>query len=336
MGNFCTNCGTKLGRYDNFCTNCGAKVDKSDMKQINSSLNQHYDSLENKNAKKELKKVVGGSSASNKTFANALVENGLDIVRDGKDIRQQVEKEIDSGQIKSGGVEFRVNQLIREYAIKKEEEKRKLKMIDEIFESAEIRLEITKNNIDQIRVTSIKDSLKNRIIDKRENMGEMEIKHFIKTELEKVIKEKEEEKRKLKMIDEIFESAEIRLEITKNNIDPQHAIYIKDNLKNDLINKKENMAEGEIKHLIKTELEHAGREREKARIAREKERVRKEIEKNKRAYGGYCSHNCSNCYEELLDSHGGVIGEYTDDGMFEYYCRLGHSISWGKFCEDYK
>lgn len=191
MANFCTNCGTKLRKDDNFCTNCGTKIDKSDVEQYNPSLNQYSDSIEKKKAKKELKRVAGGKWGYNKTFANALLENGLDIVRDGKAIRQQVEKEIDSGQIKSGGVEFRVNQLIIEYKLKKEEEKKKLKAIDEIFESAEIKLEISKSNIDQMHVTSIKDSLKNKIIDNEENMSEEEIRYFIKIELEKASKEQE-------------------------------------------------------------------------------------------------------------------------------------------------
>ena len=53
----------------------------------------------------------------------------MDITYTGKAIRQQVEKEIDSGEIRSAGVEFRVSQLIQEYKIRKEEEKKTLKMI---------------------------------------------------------------------------------------------------------------------------------------------------------------------------------------------------------------
>lgn len=272
MANFCTNCGTKLGKDDNFCPNCGAKIDKSDINRHNPSFNQWNDNSEKNKAKKELKRVVGGSFLYNKSFGNALHENGLDVVNAGKAIRQQVEKEIDSGQIKSGGVELRVNQLIFEYKIKKEDEEKKLKMIDDIFESAEIKSEISKNNIDQVHVSSIKDRLKDKIIDKRENMGEEEIKLFIKTELE---------------------------------------------------NEK-----------ARTEREKARIEREKARVEREKERIRKEIEKNERVHGGYCSSSCIHCQEELLDSSGGIVGDYVDGGMFEYYCSLGHSL--GGFCEDYK
>ena len=190
MANFCTNCGSKLEDYYNYCINCGAKIDKSDI-QHNLSLNQYSDNLEKRDAKKELKRVVGGGLLYNKTFGNELLKNGLDVVNDGKAIRQQVEKEIDSGQIKSAGVEFRVNQLILEYKIKNDEKNEKLKRINEIFESDEIKSEIRKNNIDQIYIISIKDDLKDKLITKKQNMSEEEIKNFIKTELEKAIKEQE-------------------------------------------------------------------------------------------------------------------------------------------------
>ncbi|MBQ6511936.1 zinc-ribbon domain-containing protein [Methanobrevibacter sp.] len=130
MANFCANCGNKLRKEDNFCVNCGAKIDKSDIKQHNPSLNQYYDSREKNKAKKELKRVVGGRLIYNKNFSNTLAENGLDIVHDREAIIKQVEKEIGSGQIKSAGVEFRVNQLILEYKIKKEQEQIRLSLDD--------------------------------------------------------------------------------------------------------------------------------------------------------------------------------------------------------------
>ena len=48
----------------------------------------------------------------------------------------------------------------------------------------ENRKQIRKNKVDEIHVTPIKDSMKNKIIDKREDMSEEEIKQFLKTELE--------------------------------------------------------------------------------------------------------------------------------------------------------
>ena len=274
MANFCTNCGAKLRKDDNFCTNCGTKIDKSDLKQNNHSLKSAPKNIEKEKAKKELKRVVGGRLSYNKTFANGLLENGLDITYTGKAIRQQVEKEIDSGQIKSAGVEFRVNQLIVEYKIKKEEENKKLKPLDEIFESEEIKSEIRKNNIDQTHVISIKDSLKDKLINKREDMSEEEIKYFIKAELEKARKEQEKSR------------------ITK--------------------------------------------QRKKAIITKENKMNSKKTEENEIANGGYCDLNCIHCYEEFLDSGGGIVGDYDSEGNVEYYCNLGHSVSYGSFCEDYE
>ncbi len=259
MGNFCTNCGNKLRPEDNFCTNCGAKIDKSDL------LNPAPYSMEKEKAKKELKRVIGGRLSYNKTFEKALIENGLDIYNTGKAIRQQVEKEIDSGIIKSGGVEFRVNQLIFEFKIKKEEEKKKLKRIDEIFESTEIKSEIKINKINQNQANAIKDSLKNR-----------------------------------------------------------------------LINESENMSDGEIEQFIKTEFKKVAQKQEPPRIVKETRSSDAKIEESESITGGYCSLNCRHCYEEFLDSGGGIVGDYDIEGYVEYYCHLGHQISYGSYCEDYE
>lgn len=265
MANFCTNCGTRIGKDDNFCTSCGAKVDKSDIRHNEHSLKSAQD-IEKEKAKKELKRVVGRTFLHNKTFGDALIENGLDITNTGKAIKQQVEKEIDSGQIKSGGVEYRVNQLILEYKIKKEEENKRLKTIDEIFESEEIKSEIMKSEIDQTHVISIRDIVKNRIIDKREDMGEEDIKDFIKTELKK-----------------------------------------------------------------------AAKEREKAKIIKERKVKRRKTENNKTAHGGYCRWGCRYYCEEILDSGGAIVADYVEDmSGTEYYCSLGHDLVDGRFCEDYE
>ncbi|MDO5860881.1 zinc-ribbon domain-containing protein [Methanobrevibacter sp.] len=281
MANFCTNCGFKLENNYNYCINCGTKIDTFDIKQNNPSLNQYSDNLEKKNAKNELKRVIGGDIFSNKSFDNQLSRNGLNTINTRKAIRQQVEKEIDSGQIKSAGVEFRVNQLIIEYKIKKEEEKKILKMIDEIFESSEIKLEISNNNIGQKYISSIKDNLKNKLIDKKENMSRKEIKHFIKKEFKKAIMQ---------------EKARIA--------------------------RKEEEA-----RII--------REKEEAKIAREREKRRKELEWIEIHGGGYCSWDCSYCYEEFFDSHGGIVGNFDDEGYTEYCCSLGYSVSFGSLCKDF-
>ena len=263
MANFCTNCGNKLGKDDNFCSNCGTKTD----------INHPSDSLEKGRAKKELKRVVGRRLSHNNAFSNELLENGLDITNTRKAIIQQVEKEIDSGQIKIGGVEFRVNQLIVEYKAKKEEENRKLKIIDEIFKSEEIKSEIRKNNIDPIRLISIKDSIKDKLINKTENMSDGEVKNFIKTELQKSGKKQEKAR--------------------TTNV--------------------------------------------KSRIPKEKENRSKKIEENEMSYGGYCSLNCRHCYEEIIDSGGGITADYSEEMCgVDYYCELGHPISYGSFCEDYE
>jgi predicted nucleic acid-binding Zn ribbon protein len=88
--NFCINCGARLGKDDNFCTNCGTKIDKSAMKQKGSLLKSVNDCVEKKKAEKELKDVNGRSSY-NKHFSGTIY-NGSDA-NTGKVIKHQVKKE---------------------------------------------------------------------------------------------------------------------------------------------------------------------------------------------------------------------------------------------------
>ena len=137
------------------------------------------------------------------------------------------------------------------------------------------------------------------------------------------------------MIDEIFDSEEIKSEIMNSKVDQTRAISIKDSLKNRIIDKKESMSEDEIKDYIKKELIKASKEMEKAKTATEKEIISKE-EKIEMNHGGYCDLNCIHCCEEFLDSGGGIVGDFDAEGYVEYYCDLGHSAFPGHFCEYYE
>ena len=138
------------------------------------------------------------------------------------------------------------------------------------------------------------------------------------------------------MIDETFESEEIRSEIRKNNINQTDVSSIKATLKNKLIDERENMSEIEIKNFIKTALGKLGEEQKKAKITKEKEITYQKISKNEMRNGGYCSLNCRHCYEEFFDGGGGIVGDFDSAGYTEYYCHLGHSVVYGRFCEDYE
>ncbi|WP_407422323.1 zinc ribbon domain-containing protein [Methanobrevibacter sp.] len=260
MANFCTNCGSRVGKEDNFCTKCGARID-------NRLFESASDSMEKIQAKRELKRVVGGILTHN-SFSDAVYHNGLDVIGTRKAIKRQVEKEIDSGQITSGGVEFRVNQLILEHKAEFEEQKAR------------------------------------------------------------IAREKEE---KLKMVDEIFESYEIQSRKEMFHVTDSQAISIKNDLKDRLINKGENMSEDEIRSFIRIEFKRANEEQEKAKIPKENEMTGRD----EPDYGGYCSLRCRHCYEEYLDSMGGIVGDFDAGGSYEYYCTLGHHVSFGRFCEDY-
>ncbi len=139
----------------------------------------------------------------------------------------------------------------------------------------------------------------------------------------------EMEKEKIKMIDEIFESGEIKSEIMK--IGPISADYIKDKI----IHNKENMSEDEIRYFIKTEL--------KKQI--ESQKI-KEISKNKKEQDAsvkrtgnenFCGFGCKYFHEEFLDENGGMVDHIDPEGAgVDYYCDLGHSVYSGNFCEYYE
>ena len=166
--------------------------------------------MEKENAKRELERVIGRGIFYNKTFRKELFKNDLEIFTTGKSIRQQVEKEIDSGKIRSGEVQSRVNQLIQEHKIEsdrqkvkrfeeKQAEMKKIKMINDLFESDEIKSEIRKNRVDEFNVILIKERLKNKIVKNKQNMSDVQIKQYLKNEFEKygIQQQRETERRKV-------------------------------------------------------------------------------------------------------------------------------------------
>ncbi|MBE6490494.1 MAG: zinc-ribbon domain-containing protein [Methanobrevibacter sp.] len=119
MGNFCIYCGAKLENDYKFCINCGAKVDVFGQNQDNSSFKSSPGEYEKDKARDELKRLAGGKILLDAFFIEDLNSNGLDYAV-GLSIRQQIEKEIDLGQVKSGDVEARIDQLMREHRTEKE------------------------------------------------------------------------------------------------------------------------------------------------------------------------------------------------------------------------
>lgn len=216
MNNFCVNCGNKLGKDDKYCTNCGTRIDKSGNPSV-------PDAMEKRRAKRELKRVIGGKFIYHKSFGNKLYYNGLDLSVVGRAIRDQLEREIESGQIRSEDIESRVDQLIAEHKIKHEEE------------------------------------------------------------MVRIAKEAEEEQK-------IKKAAEERLKESREK---------------------------------------------KARIAKANQMNRR-VQANERKRGGYCGWGCQHCYEEFLDSAGGIVGDFDEGGYVEYYCHLGHPIAFGRYCEYYE
>lgn len=166
MVQFCTNCGTKLEDNDNFCVNCGTKLNNDFSSSIPKS--KFHEKAE---AKKELKRITGGFLL-NQSFDKILRSNGL-TTKDGFSIQRKLKEEINSGELKSNGVETRLNQLILEYKSNKEKEKERKIEIEEfeknkipyveniIKETTEQNIELTsfeKEYISQIRLNNMTDN----------------------------------------------------------------------------------------------------------------------------------------------------------------------------------
>lgn len=218
-----------------------------------------------KKAKKELKRVIGGRLSYNQKFINELASYGINDINTRLAIRRQVQTEIESGKIQSSQVESRVYQLIPEYKI---------------------------------------------IIEK----------------------EKEEERKRLKMIDEILDSEEILSEIRKNKNNRMSVTSIKNNLKEKIINKKELAREDEIRSFIKNELKKARQEEEIIRIFEKRTMTSNKTEKN----GGYCSYGCRHYREEYISIDGSMGFDFTGSEIIDHYCALGHRVSYGNFCKYYQ
>lgn len=168
-------------------------------------------------------------------------------------------------------------------------------------------------------------------IDKTNTKHNSTSKKSLLENVEKILMDQkiEEKKKKLKTIDEIFETEEIKTEIIKNNADKKDVIFIKELLKNELFNKKKNMSNNQIKNFIKSELKDIG-------TPIEKEIPHKKTERKVVTNGGYCGFGCRHCYEEFFDGGGAIDGDFDSEGYVEYYCQLGHNISFGRFCKYYE
>ena len=134
MDNFCTNCGAKIEKDYKFCINCGTKIDKSDITDNTHTFKSMPDNYEKEKAKTELKRIVGGKIFFNESFNDELRKNGLSFYA-GAIIKEKLEKEIDAGQLKSGDVKSRMNQLIQEYKdIEQKEENARIAKQNEMMQ----------------------------------------------------------------------------------------------------------------------------------------------------------------------------------------------------------
>lgn len=83
-------------------------------------------------------------------------------------------------------------------------------------------------------------------------------------------------------------------------------------------------------------VEKASKKQRKTHPSKKNEKRIEKMAENEMTSGDQCDFNCRHCYEEFFDNGGGIAGDFDSEGYTEYYCRLGHPISFGRICEDYE
>lgn len=202
MVKFCTNCGTKLEKEDLFCIKCGTKVNQESHIQ-KSSINPKQCEKEKKKAIKKLDEITGKHFLS-ENFKKELSKCGLERF-DGNLITGQLRREINNCQIKSENLENRMINLMFKRKLEQEGEYEtfkaigEFKVIEELFESNDIKSKIKENYMSFSQLISIKNNLYHEIKFKKGTalmikLSNEEIKTSLNKELQNVIDKNKEKK----------------------------------------------------------------------------------------------------------------------------------------------
>ena len=303
MANFCINCGTKVKKGDKFCSNCGTKIINDD---------------------------------------NFCIHCGGEI-RDGDKFCIHCGTKIDKFHIKSNNS---LEDSIENNGITQKEElvKRKFEVIDELYESEEIQTLIRENNLFEYEIGNIKfklrkyvkinnkisdDKLKNNLIKELNKVIEENPQRKAPMEINKKLEEntqKREEKRKFKLINQLYESVEIQTLIRENNLFEYEIGYIKIKLRK-MVRANNKISADELKDYLKNELN---------KVIEDKRKRKEKLMGTNTASGGYCGLDCVHYCTEYLSYDEGVVGDFGVGDYCEYYCSLGHSIYEGSYCKDFE
>lgn len=124
----------------------------------NKNKNYGNDRQDKKNAKKIFKNRTGGFFWKS-SYEDELKKNGLTITEGGM-IRKIVKEEIDNGKLNSESVNARIDYLLSNFKKKRNEyDKNRIRYIDELFESNEIKRQIELWELNESTIGHIKKDL---------------------------------------------------------------------------------------------------------------------------------------------------------------------------------
>ena len=158
---------------------------------------KNNDKQDMKKAKKILSNRTGRFFLLKTEFQNEAEEYGLTL-KESRRIKEMVKKEIDNGKLKSQTVDDRIDYLLSNYKeLRKEYDENRIKYIEELFETEEIKHEIKIYELTEPRVSKIKKSLKDLITtDYIDKYSEKEIKILAQQKLNEERNIMKEEERK--------------------------------------------------------------------------------------------------------------------------------------------
>ena len=302
--NFCIHCGGEIRDGDKFCIHCGTKIDKFHIKSNNSL----EDSIENNGITQKEELVKRKFEVIDELYESEEIQT---LIRENNLFEYEI-----------GNIKFKLRKYVK-INNKISDDKLKNNLIKELNKVIEDKRKQELMEIKKLEENTQNDEkTKFKVIeDNRQRKEPMEINKKLEQNTQK-----REEKRKFKLINQLYESVEIQTLIRENNLFEYEIGYIKIKLRK-LVRANNKISADELKDYLKNELN---------KVIEDKRKRKEKLMGTNTASGGYCGLDCVHYCTEYLSYDEGVVGDFGVGDYCEYYCSLGHSIYEGSYCKDFE